>query len=141
MKGFWTAVFFIAVLSNYISPVRAEDPAAPVPDAAAAGADADADQPALEDDADLLLDDAEYSYGTVNSISDTELAMVEYDYDTGEDVTVSYTLDPKVELDGVASVKDIAAKDNIEVDYLVKDGKKVAIALYVEKPLAEAPQT
>ena len=59
----------------------------------------------------------------------------EFDYDTGEEKEASYWVDPKTEYDNVAALKEIAAGDEVDIDYLVKDGKKVAVAISVAKPV------
>lgn len=82
-------------------------------------------------------EDAEYSSGTAKSVSSDQIVVMEYDYDKDEDVEVSYVVDPKAELKGVASLEDIKVGDDIEVNYVTKDGKKVARVIAVEKPTEE----
>ena len=82
-------------------------------------------------------EDAEYSWGTAKSVSSDQIVVMEYDYDKDEDVEVSYVVDPKVELKGVDSLDDIKVGDDIEVNYVTKDGKKVARVIAVEKPTEE----
>ena len=125
MKRNWIFMLVMGfLLGSFANGLRAED--APKP---AAPAKADAAIPAAE-----AVDETEYSYGTVASVTGSEIAVKEYDYETGADVTVTYTADPKVELQGVTALTEIAAGDDIEIDYLVKDGKKVAKTVSVEKP-------
>lgn len=79
------------------------------------------------------VEETEYSYGTVVSASNTQLVVREDDYNTGNEIEVTYILDPKLEVNNVASVKDIAAGDSVEIEYLVKDANKTALVIDVEK--------
>jgi len=78
-------------------------------------------------------EETEYSYGTVSSISANQIVVKEYDYDSDTESDVTYEIDPAVTLEGVASVSEIAAGDTVDVEYIVKDNKKVAKILSVEK--------
>ena len=82
-------------------------------------------------------EELDYSWGTVNSVSSNQIILAEYDYDTEEEVNVTYTLDPKVDLKNVESLKDIKVGDNVEIDYVVRGDKKVAKAITIEKPSYE----
>lgn len=88
-----------------------------------------------------------YSYGTVISSisSDHQIKIIvrEYDYEKEEEVDIAYTIDPKVELEleGVASLKDIAVGNSVEIDYIVRDGKNVAKVIFVEKSSQEEDYT
>ncbi|MBU0478776.1 hypothetical protein KKC91_09455 [bacterium] len=72
------------------------------------------------------------SYGIVRSLSSNELVVRESN-DEGEEVDVSYIIDTKVELKNVKALEDIAAGDSVEIEYVVRDGKKVAKIISVEK--------
>ena len=77
----------------------------------------------------------EYAFGTVKSVAGDQLTINEFDYDTGKENEATYWLDAKTEYDNVASAKEITAGDEVDIDYLVKDGKKVAVAVSVAKPV------
>ncbi|MBU4140602.1 MAG: hypothetical protein KKA80_01760, partial [Candidatus Omnitrophica bacterium] len=64
-------------------------------------------------------EDLGYSWGIVSSISSDRIVVIEYDYDTREDINVTYTLGPKVDLKNVESLKDIKEGDSIEIDYMI----------------------
>ena len=89
--------------------------------------------------------ETDYSYGTVVRASAAELVVSEYDYETDQDVEVTYALDPAVQLDNVANVSEIQAGDGVDIDFVTKDGKKTALAVAVEKftneeePASEEP--
>lgn len=79
-------------------------------------------------------EEPEYAFGTVKSASGNELVINEFDYDTGQEKEVAYAVDAGTEFDNVASLKEVAAGDEVDIDYLVKDGKRVAVAVAVAKP-------
>lgn len=81
----------------------------------------------------------EYSFGTVKQVGQDQIVLSEFDYDTGEEKEVNYSIDPKVQINGVASLSEVAAGDEVDVDYVIKDGKNVAVVLSIAKPL-EAEQ-
>lgn len=77
-------------------------------------------------------EELEFSYGVVRSLSSNELVVRQYD-DEGEEVDVTYIIDINVELKNVDALEDIAVGDSVEIEYVVKDGKKVAKIITVEK--------
>ncbi len=77
----------------------------------------------------------EYSFGTVKKVAPDQIVISEFDYDTGEERDVTYWVDPKVQLNGVNSLPEIAAGDEVDVDFMVKDGKNTAVVLSVAKPV------
>ena len=90
--------------------------------------------------AEEVAEEPEYTFGTVKSVTGDQLVINEYDYDTGEEKEATYAIDPAVELHNVAKVTEIAVGDEVDVDYLVKGDKKVAVVLSVAKPI-EGDQT
>lgn len=82
-------------------------------------------------------EDMEFSWGVVKSVSSDQIVVTEYDYDRDEDVEVSYTVDPKAELKGVKSLKDIEAGDILEMDYVTSQGKRTVKVAVVEKAAGE----
>ena len=82
-------------------------------------------------------EEMEYSYGTVKSVSGNQIVVREYDYDKDEDVDINYDVDPAAKFDNVASIKDVAVDDIIEIDYITKDAKRIAKVIYIEKPVTE----
>ena len=77
----------------------------------------------------------EYAFGTAKSVDGDKLMINEFDYDTGEEKEAAYWVDSKTEYDNVASLKEIVAGDEVDIDYLVKGDKKVAVAISVAKPV------
>lgn len=81
--------------------------------------------------------ETEYAYGTVKSITSSQIVVKEYDYENDTEVDVIYTIGPDVEYEGVSSYKDISAGDSVEIDYVVKGGKKIATLISAEEPFEE----
>lgn len=85
--------------------------------------------PAVEEE------EPEYAFGTAKSVEGDQLVINEFDYDTGEEKEAAYWVDSKTEYDNVASLKEIASGDEVDIDYLVKDDKRMAVAISVAKPV------
>lgn len=75
----------------------------------------------------------EYSYGTAIKASDSQLTILEYNYDSDGEVEGTYMLDPSTKVQNVSSIKDIAAGTYVEIDYIVKGGKRIATVITVER--------
>ncbi len=80
-----------------------------------------------------------FSFGKVVSVNAQEVMVKEYDFAKDADVEVSYTITAETELGNVNAVTDLAANDDIVIDYLEKDGKRVVTTLVKEDKGAEAP--
>ena len=78
-------------------------------------------------------EDVEYAWGTAKTISSNQIVVIEYDYDNDQDIEATYSVDPKVELRGVNSLKDITAGDSLDIEYVIQSGKKIAKVITVEK--------
>lgn len=88
-------------------------------------------------EAQETTEEAEYSYGTVTSISADKLVVKEYDYESELEKDVEYAIDPKVELKNADAIANIASGANVEIDYIVRDNKKIATVIAVEKETDE----
>ena len=110
-------------LSFFLSPAFAEDAKTePAPAATA------------QEPVDI---ETEFSFGTVKSLAESQLVVSEYDYESNADVDVTYQVSGETAFENVASLKEVAVGDSVDVDFLVKDGQKKAVAITVEKPLPE----
>jgi hypothetical protein len=83
------------------------------------------------------VEDVEFSYGMVNSVSSTQLDLSEYDYDTNQETAVIYVIDENTKVEGADGLKGIVSGDGAEVKYEVKEGKKIAKTITIEKQDAE----
>lgn len=85
-------------------------------------------------------EELEYSWGIVSKVSSDKIVVKEQDYETDEDIDVTYTIDAETKIENVKSLADIAAGDDIEIDYMIAGGKKIARSILVEKPDAAAEE-
>jgi hypothetical protein len=109
----------------YPSNVLAQDPEQPA---------AEAQAPAeLTDEPLLEFEGAEFSYGTVKSVSGDQIVVTEYDYEQDKDIDVTYSVNAETTYEGVQSMSEIAAGDSVDVDYKIEGDKKIALAVAVEK--------
>ncbi len=97
---------------------------------------AEAQAPAKETPA-VAEEETEFSFGTIKSINANQLVVSEYDYESNADVDVTYQVAANATFENVASLKEIAVGDSVDVDFLVENGQKKAVAITVEKPLPE----
>ena len=77
----------------------------------------------------------EYTFGTVKSVSPSQIVITEFDYDTGEEKEMAYDIDPKVELNNAKSIQEITQGDEVDIDYKMDGEKKIAQVISVAKPL------
>ena len=80
-----------------------------------------------------------FSFGKVVTVNAQEVMVKEYDFAKDADVEVPYTVTAETELGNVNAVTDLAANDDIVIDYVEKDGKRVVTTLVKEDKGAEAP--
>ncbi|MFH1776130.1 MAG: hypothetical protein ABH952_00990 [Candidatus Omnitrophota bacterium] len=88
----------------------------------------------------LLLaqeDNVEYSWGIVKNVSAGKIVVVEYDYNTDEEMEVSYVVNSAVTFNGVQSLQDISADDELEIEYVTENNKRIAKVISVDKQSGE----
>ncbi len=73
-----------------------------------------------------------YSYGIVVSHSPEQLVVLEYDYDSDEEIEVSYEINAETAVENVESLDKLQKDDGVEVYYREKDGKKIAVSIEKE---------
>ena len=86
-------------------------------------------------------EEIEYSWGIVSSISSKQIVVSEYDYDAEKNVDLVYALDPNLKLKNADSLENIVVGNSVDIEYVVRDGKKVAKAISVEKTSYEDEYT
>jgi hypothetical protein len=79
-----------------------------------------------------LADDVFFAYGTVAKVEAGKLTMSEYDYENDEELNVAYEMDPAVVFKNVDSLKNICPGTTVEVNFIVKNNKRVATQVAVE---------
>ena len=86
-------------------------------------------------------EEVEYSWGRVSSLSSNQIIVKEYDYESDEEVDVTYAIDSKVEIKNVNSLEEITIGDSVGIDFVVRDSEKVAKVIIVEKSSYEEEYT
>ena len=81
-----------------------------------------------QDDGMPAENDVEYSYGTVVTVNKDsgEMTISEYDWSNDTEAEVTFAVDPKVELENVTDWKEIAAGSEVDIEYVMANGKKTA---------------
>ncbi len=119
---------FLAMLlaAGVVVAFQAVPVVAQEPDAAAVVAGTDA-VPAMAAEED------KFSFGKVVSVVDMDITVKEYDFAKDADVDTVYTATTETEYGNIAALKDLVAGDDIVIDYLEKDGKKLITTLVKEE--------
>ncbi len=85
------------------------------------------------------MNEDKFSFGKVINVSAQEVVVKEYDFAKDADVEVAYVITAETELGNVNVITDLVANDDIVIDYVEKDGKRVVTTLVKEDKGAEAP--
>jgi hypothetical protein len=81
---------------------------------------------AEEDVVAAIDEDLEYTYGSVMSSSSAEIIVSEYNYETDEEVQMTYIISPETKFSNVPGAADLVKDDNVDIYYKVTDDKKIA---------------
>ena len=122
-KNLMLAFVVVIFASFFLKPLYAADPKTEAP--APAGAVA------------VPEEETEFSFGTVKSVTGDQLVVSEYDYESNADADVTYQVSADASFENVGALKEIVVGDSVDIDFLVKDGQKKAVAITVEKPITE----
>jgi len=93
----------------------------------------------MEADADGQ-DVALIGLGVVAKVDAESLVLVEYEYESDEELEVSYQVNDRTQFDNIASLADLQPGDSVEVVYADEAGKKVALAISKEENYIEDDQ-
>lgn len=80
-----------------------------------------------------------FSFGKVVSVGEDQITIKEYDFAKDADVEVVYAVTSETELGNINAVKDLAADDDVVIDYTENAGKRVVTTLVKEEKGAEVP--
>lgn len=80
-----------------------------------------------------------YSFGIVSSVSSNSIVIKEYDYDNDQEIETSYIVESDAELINVDSLESIKVGDRVSIDYVIKDGNRVAKTISLEIAQEEVP--
>ena len=70
-----------------------------------------------------------FSFGNVVSFSDGKLVLKERDVENGSDVESFYAVNTETEFDNISTAAQLKAGDNVVLDYIEKDGKRIVTTL------------
>lgn len=76
-----------------------------------------------------------YSFGKVVSVSDRQLAVCEYDFSKDCDAEVVYNVIPDTEFGNVQPLTDLKPDDDVVIDYVEKEGRRVIMIVVREQVL------
>ncbi|MBF0595545.1 MAG: hypothetical protein HQL22_11355 [Candidatus Omnitrophica bacterium] len=130
-KLFLMVLGFIGVVN--LSSVYAQEAAAP-----AAAAPAAAAPVAAAPAAPAPTEEDKFSFGKVVSMADGQITVKEYDFTKDADVETVYSVTPETELGNINAVADLKTGDDIVIDYIEKDSKRVVTTLVKEEKGTEA---
>jgi len=75
----------------------------------------------------------EYSLGKVSSVSLDSIMLKEYDYANEAEKEVAYSISPETSLVNAEEMSDIAIGDEVEIEYVVSEGNRVAKMITLDK--------
>jgi len=70
-----------------------------------------------------------FASGVVDEASATQVVILEYDFDAGQEVKVAYQINAQTQFEGVPGYADIKSGDDIEIEYQVNGDQKIAIRI------------
>jgi hypothetical protein len=82
---------------------------------------------------DVVADDTadeDFAFGTVVNVSDTQITILEYDFDSEEEKQNTYTLNGETKYENVSSPKEILPNDEVELNFKEDNGAKIATMVY-----------
>lgn len=85
-------------------------------------------------------EELEFSWGTVTAVGSGQFTISEFDYNTDMEVKVVYCVNADTEFKNAGSLANIAVGNDVEVDFAVENGKKIAKVVLLEVPYQEEPQ-
>jgi len=68
------------------------------------------------------------------------LTLKYLDYETDQEKELALAVDETTSYENIKSLEDIQPKDNLSVDYILKEGKNVAQGISLEKPESVPPE-
>ncbi len=79
-----------------------------------------------------------FSFGKVVSVVDGVITVKEYDFAKDADVETGYAVTAETDFGNINAVTDLQAGDDIVIDYIEKEGKRVVTTLVKEEKGMEA---
>jgi len=86
----------------------------------------------------VAVEEDKFSFGKVIAVADTQITVKEYDFTKDADVETAYSITKETELGNINAIADLKAGDDIVIDYVEKEGKRVVTTLVKEEKGVEA---
>jgi hypothetical protein len=86
---------------------------------------------------DVTADDEDFAFGTVVSVSDTNIVILEYNFDSEEEVQMTYDVNGDTKFENVTALKEIVPNDEVEINFKEVDGKKMATFISKDLPIED----
>lgn len=85
--------------------------------------------------AEELAGDIMIAFGTLAAVADAEgeLTVLEYDFDTDQDVKIIYMIDEDTEYENITDASQLVVGDPVELIYVEMDGKRIALVVTKEQ--------
>lgn len=143
MSGAFWAILFLGNISFVIAQEQPQPAAVsadvtneiPAPAAEPAAGDLDESDQAVDETG--LADEEDFAFGTVVSLTENSITILEYDFDSETEKEATYATNAETQFENAASLKDIFANDEVEINYKEQDGNKVAIFISKDLPIEE----
>jgi len=81
---------------------------------------------------DGIEDDLMVTYGTIVSMADDKIVILEYDFDLDEDIEVAYMVDENTLFEEIESLGDLRVDDPLEIVYEEKGDERLALLIKKE---------
>jgi hypothetical protein len=78
-----------------------------------------------------------FSFGKVVNVGSGEITVKEYDFAKDADVDTAYVVTAETEFGNVNALADLVPNDDVVIDYVEKDGKRMVTTLVREEKGAE----
>ena len=118
MKTFFVLVFMSCGFLIFQSPVYSQE-----------NSDSSLTVPAASTDAAASEDEDKFAFGSVVSFSNGNITIKELDVSNSNDVEAVYTVNAETEFGDVDTAAHLKAGDNVVLDYIEKDGKRIITTL------------
>ena len=88
-------------------------------------------------------EEKDYSYGRVTKVdvAKNEIVVSEYDWETNQDIAVTYSVAPDAKFENVASLKEVEPDTEVSIEYIEENGKKIVKFISIHKVEPEPKST
>jgi cold shock CspA family protein len=93
------------------------------------------EQQEQEEDIDINI-----AYGFVSQIKQDSVVILEYDYDTDQEIENEYFVNSSTEYEDVAGIAELVSGDEVEITFVQEDGKRTATLIVKFLPWEEGDE-